>query len=262
MNEKACRVTFARVVRAEWTKLLSLRSTWAVLGAAAILTIGLAGVIGAVAARDGQAAGTVAQVISRTFLGIDVFSLILGVFGILLMTGEYGSGSIRATLTAVPRRLPVLLAKALVLVAATGPLMLAVCFASLLAGQAFTGAGQRVGLADPEVLRATVGAAAAPVALGLLGLGIGAMVRHTAGAITTYVAAMLVVPALLPAALPGSVRDSLLPYVPVAASQAMYAVSTGDRFPMLSPVLAVLVLLGWVLLVLAGGAAVLQRRDA
>jgi ABC-2 type transport system permease protein len=256
------RVTFARVARAEWTKLISLRSTWAVLGLVALLTMGLAAVIGWVANREGGSGQSVAEAVGRAFLGVDVFSLVIGVFGILLMTGEYASGLIRATLAAVPRRLPVLWAKALVLVAATAPLMFAVCLASFVVGQAFVGAEQRVGFDDPDVLRATAGAAAAPVAFGLIGLGIGAMLRHTAGAITTYVAAMLVLPALLPAALPESVRDSIVPYVPVAASQAMYAVGASNPFPMLSPGRGALVILAWIVVVLAGGAAVLWRRDA
>lgn len=257
------KVTFPRVVHAEWTKLLSLRSTWAVFGLVGVITVALAGAIGWSAHRAGGAAQTVADAVGRAFLGVDAFSLILGVFGILLMTGEYGSGLIRATLAAVPRRLPVLWAKALVLVAAAAPVMLVVCVASFLVGQAFVDAGQRVGLGDPGVLRATLGAAAAPITLALIGLGTGAMIRHTAAAITVYVFTMLVLPGVLPAALSASLRDSVVPYVPVAASQAMYAVGgTDNPFKMLSPGGGSLVMLAWVAVVLAGGAVVLRRRDA
>jgi hypothetical protein len=259
----AYRVTFGRVVRAEWTKLLSLRSTWVVLSLVALLTVGIAGLIGWAANRDHASAQSAAEAVGRAFLGIDVFSLIVGVFGILLITGEHGSGLIRATLAAVPRRLPVLWAKALVLVAATAPVMVVVCLASFVTSQAFVDADQRFGFGDPHILRATLGAAAAPVALGLLGLGIGALLRHTAGAIATFVAAILVVPALLPAALPASVRDSVVQYVPTAAGQAMYAVDgTSNPFRTLSPGAGALVLLAWILVVLAGGAAILHRRDA
>ena len=256
------KVTFPRVVHAEWTKLLSLRSTWAVLGLVGVITVGLAAAIGWSAHRAGGSAQTVADAVSRAFLGIDAFSLILGVFGILLMTGEYGSGLIRATLAAVPRRLPVLWAKALVLVAAAAPVMLVVCAASFLIGQAFLDADQRVGFGDPGVVRATAGAAAAPITLALVGLGMGAMIRHTAAAITVYVFTMLVLPGVLPAALSTSLRDSIVPYVPVAASQAMYAVGGNNPFKMLSPGGGTLVMLAWVALVLAGGAFVLRRRDA
>jgi ABC-2 type transport system permease protein len=255
-------VTFPRVVHAEWTKLLSLRSTWAVLVAVAVITVGLAGAIGWSAHQDAGSEQTLDLAVGRAFLGVDVFSLILGVFGILLVTGEYGSGLIRATLAAVPRRLPVLWAKALVLVVAAAPVMLVVCVASFLVGQAFVDSGQRFGFDDGVVVRATAGAAAAPIALGLVGLGIGAMVRHTGAAITVYVFTMLILPGLLPAALSESVQDSIVPYVPVAASQAMYAVGGQNPFDMLSPGTGALVLVAWVAAALAGGAAVLRGRDA
>lgn len=256
------RVTFRRVVRAEWTKLTSLRSTWFVLGGVAVLAVGFAAVMGWVADREAGPARTPGETLNATFLSVDILSLVVGVFGILLMTGEYSSGSIRATLTAVPGRTSVLGAKALVLVGAAAPMMLVVCALSFVVGQAFTTAASRLGFGDPDVLRATVGAAAAPVALGLIGLGIGALVRHTAGAITTYVAAMLVVPALLPAALPGSLRDTAVPYVPVAAAQAMYAGQSGGGLVLLSPGTGALVLIGWIVAVLVGGAVMLRRRDA
>jgi hypothetical protein len=150
----------------------------------------------------------------------------------------------------------------LVLLAATGAVMLAVSFASFLAHQAFAEAGERITLGDPGVLRAILGATAAPVAWALLGLAVGTILRHTAGAITTYVATLLVVPALLPVALPESVRNDIIPYVPLAASQAMYEMGDSNPFRTLSPGAGALVMLGWVALTLAGGALVLHRRDA
>jgi ABC-2 type transport system permease protein len=187
MTEK---ITFGRVVRSEWTKLRSLRSTGITLGATGLLTVGLAGAIGYGVNRavsGGEPVPTVADAVSAAFLPIDFFVLVIGVFGVLQMSGEYGTGLIRATLTAVPRRLPVLAAKALVQVALTGPVMAVVCLASFLACQAFLG-DEGASLSDPGVPGAIVGAAACPVLMGLLGLGIGTMVRHTAGAITTLVA--------------------------------------------------------------------------
>jgi ABC-2 type transport system permease protein len=256
------RVTFGRVVRSEWTKLRSLRSTWIVLGAGGLLTIGIAGVIGWNSSRQDEPT-TVAETVAGAFLAVDLMALVLGVFGILLMTGEYGSGLIRATLAAVPRRLPVLWAKALALVAAGVPVMLAVSFGSFLLHQAFAEAGVRVTLGDPEVLRAALGAAAAPILSGLLGLGLGAAMRHTAGTITSYVVGMLVLPGLLPVALPDSIQDDVVRYTPVASAQAMYAVGDGGNpFDMLSPGAGALVTLGWAGLLLTAGAIVLRRRDA
>jgi hypothetical protein len=259
------RVTLLRVIHAEWTKLRELRSTWIVLGTTALLVVGLAAAAAWAKHREVGSGGTpptTAEAVGGALLGIDLLSLVIGVFGVLLMTGEYSSGLIRATLAAVPRRLPVLWAKAVVLVAVAAPVMVAACLAALLASDAILGA-DGASLAGPGVLRAVLGAAAAAVAMGLLGLGIGAILRHTAGAITTLVAGMLVVPALLPVVLPDSVKDSLVPYVPTAASQAMYAIGSGNNpFKVLPPAGGAAVMAVWIAVVLAGGAVVLSRRDA
>jgi ABC-2 type transport system permease protein len=112
------------------------------------------------------------------------------------------------------------------------------------------------------VARAIVGAAAYPVAMGLLGLGLGVVLRHTATAITGFVAALLLVPAMLPAALSKSVEKTVMPYVPVVAGQAMYALEPNGPFKMLSPGAGGAVLAAYVVAILAGGAALLWRRDA
>ncbi|KUL27309.1 ABC transporter permease [Actinoplanes awajinensis] len=210
-------VTFPRVLHAEYGKLRALRSTWVVFGTVTLLTVALAGVIGWNANRLPGADHTPPGILGRAFLGIDVFSLVLGVFGILAVTGEYGSGLIRSTFAAVPARLPVLWAKAIATAALAAPVMLLASAASLVVSQSFAPSAARLGLDDPGVGRAIIGAAAAPVALALIGLGLGALLRHTATAITTYVLLVLVLPALLGGALPDAVRDHVLKYVPVAA---------------------------------------------
>jgi ABC-2 type transport system permease protein len=258
------RVTLGRVIRSEWTKLRSLRSTWVTLGAAALLTVGLSGAFGYGyngAIEAGEVQPTTAEGVVVAFLALDLYALVIGVFGVLQMSGEYGSGMIRASLAAVPRRLPLLWAKALILVAVTGVLSLVVCLASFLVSQSFAGS-HGAALSDPGVPRAILGAAAYPVAMGLLGLGLGAIVRHTATAITVFVAALLVVPALLPAALSEPVEDNVMRYVPVVAAQAMYALEPGGPFEMLSPGAGGAMLAGYVIAILAGGAALLRRRDA
>jgi ABC-2 type transport system permease protein len=239
-------ITFPRVVRAEWTKLAALRSTWIVLATVIVLTVGIAGASGhhARATRLGDA-----------FLGVDVFSLLLGVFGILMITGEYSSGLIRATFAAVPRRAPVLAAKAVVLLLVALPVMAVASCGALFADRLFAGAP----LPESGVVRATIGAAAAPIGLALLGLGLGALVRHTAAAITVYVLSMLVLPALLQAALPDRLGEHVVRYVPVAAAQGMYAAD--NPFRMLSPTPAALVLLAWVAAALAAGTLTLWHRD-
>jgi len=258
------RVTLGGVIRSEWTKLSSLRSTWITLGAAALLTVGLSGAFGYGyngAIQAGEVQPTTAEGLEVAFLALDLYALVIGVFGVLQMSGEYGSGMIRASLAAVPRRLPLLWAKALILLVVTGVLSLVVCLASFLVSQWFTGS-HGAALSDPGVARAIVGAAAYPVAMGLLGLGLGVVLRHTATAITGFVAALLLVPAMLPAALSKSVEKTVMPYVPVVAGQAMYALEPNGPFKMLSPGAGGAVLAAYVVAILAGGAALLWRRDA
>lgn len=257
-------VTIRRVVRSEWTKLRSVRSTWILLAAAALLTVGLAAAFGhgyGQQIRSGEVQPSTAEAVSAAFLGLDLFALLVGVFGVLRMTGEYGSGLIRASLLAVPRRLPVLWAKALVLAAVTAAVAVAVSVASFLLSQAFAGS-HGAGLGDPGVPRALLGAAVYPVAMGLLGLGIGAILRHTAAAITVFVATLLVIPALLPAALSQRLQDAVVPYLPVVAAQALYNLGGSGPTKMLAPGAGAIVLAGYVIVLLAGGAALLRRRDA
>ncbi|GIF01430.1 ABC transporter permease subunit [Paractinoplanes rishiriensis] len=253
----AYRISFARVTRAEWGKLTALRSTWVVLSAAALITVGLAVAINWNVYRDPGAEVSAGTLTTQTFLGVDVISLILGVFGVLMITGEFGSGLIRATFAAVPGRLPVLPAKAVALVLVAFPVMLVACTAALVAGEALLPAGQQAGIPA----RALLGAAAAPVALALIGLGIGALVRHTAAAITVYVLTMLVLPAILRPALPESIADDVLRFVPVAAAQAMYAVNSANPFGMLAPGPATLTVAAWAVLTLGAGSVMLRRRD-
>lgn len=242
----AYRVTFPRVVRAEWLKITSLRSTWVMLSLIVVLPVGLAAAAGA---RSHEASA------GNAFLGVDVVSLLLGVFGILTVTGEYGSGLALATFAAVPRRVPVLAAKALVLTLAGLPVLLATSVAAFWVNRLLAGHASP----EPAAVRATVGAAVAPLALALVGLGIGALVRHTAAAITAYVLSMLVLPAVLQGVLSGGTGQTVVRYVPVAAAQALYA--EGNPFRMLAPGPAYLVLLAWTAGALALGGLLVWRRD-
>ncbi|MEV4141527.1 ABC transporter permease subunit [Dactylosporangium sp. NPDC049742] len=259
------RLTFPRVLRAEWSKLLSLRSTWLTLGVMAVVTVGIAGAVGYGVHRSvlgGGGAPDVARAVSAGFLPVDFVVLVVGVFGVLQMTGEYGTGSIRSTLTAVPRRWPVVCAKAVAQAALTVPLMTVVCLGSFLVCQAFLGV-DGASLGDPQVPRAIAGAAAGLVLTGLLGLGVGTLLRHSAGAITALVAAMFVGPALLGAALPTDRADDVMRFVPTVAAQAMYSVDgSGNPFKTFSPAVSALVLAGWAALLLLVGTLVLRRRDA
>lgn len=259
------RVTLPRVVRAEWTKLRSLRSTWWSLGIAVFLTIGLGGVIGrgsAQAIRDGEIASGGQTAIETTLFGVDIAALIIGVYGVLLMTGEYGTGQIRASLTAVPKRLPVLWAKAIVLAAVVGPLMLAANFTAFLLGQGLAG-DVGVDLSEPGVVRAILGATGYLVGVGLLGLGIGVVVRNLVLGVTVYIGALMMLPPILTAALPNESGEKIGKYTPMFAGGAMYSIDGGGGpIPYLRPGPGALVFAAYIVVLVVAGALLLRRRDA
>ncbi|MCK2242674.1 MULTISPECIES: ABC transporter permease [unclassified Crossiella] len=243
-------ITFPRVVRSEWTKLLSTRSAWLVLlGLPLALTL-LAGTIGW---QQRHRPATLTEAIGGGFL---LYALTFGIFGVLTMAGEHSSGLIRTTLLAVPRRLPVLWAKAVVLVAATLPALLAGYLGAFLAHQAF--ATRPLSLGDPGVLLAILGAAEATVLCAVFGLAVGTLIRGLAGAIGVFVLGLVVLPQALLGALPADLQDTVLPYLPTFALQAMFATGTG---PLLSPGWGTAVGLGWAILLLGGAAAMLRRRE-
>jgi hypothetical protein len=182
------------------------------------------------------------------------------VLGVLVITGEYATGMIRATLAAVPRRLPVLWAKAIVfalVVFVVGGV------ASLLAfegGQAMlSSAGIHVGPGSPGAAGAVLGGALYLTVVGSLGVGLGFLIRNTAGAITTLFGLLLILPAIANA-LPSSVYNDVFRYLPmIAGSQVMSTVK--DR-SLLTPWEGIGVFSLYAIAAIAAGAVVLQRRDA
>jgi ABC-type transport system involved in multi-copper enzyme maturation permease subunit len=190
--------------------------------------------------------------------GVFLAQLAIGVLGVLLITGEYSTGMIRATLSAVPARLPVLWAKAAVFSAVAAVLMIAASFAAFLGGQALLGSHGTT-LAGAGVTRAVLGAGLYLTVVGLLGVGLGFIIRNTAGAIATLFGILLVLP-VLGEVLPSSWATHIVPYLPSNAGQAVMSVhqATGD----LAPWTGFGVFCGYAAAVLVAGAILLKRRDA
>jgi len=265
------RVSLLRVVRSEWTKLASLRSTWMLLLVFVVLGVGIATLAGwgsaqsieateaGVPTAGGPPGGLGAEALAASILSTtSLATLLLGVLGALVMSGEYATGTMTATLTAVPRRWPVLVAKAVLLVLVLTPLALVVSGLALLVGESFLPASATLGLGDEGVLAKVVAYAAAMVVTALLGLGLAAVLRSTAGSITVLVVVVFLAPGLVP--LFGvDWLTTAAQYVPATAAGAL-GVTAGD--PVLSTPEAVLTLVGWALVPLVAGIVVLQRRDA
>ncbi|MDW4904145.1 ABC transporter permease [Streptomyces sp. ADMS] len=262
------KVTGLRVLRSEWAKFWSLRSSWITLGVALFLLV----LFGAVAAYTynpdavatdgppGPSSGGAVDAVSLALTGVTFASLAIGVLGVLLAAGEYSTGMIRSTLAAVPRRLPVLWSKSAVI----GPVALVLTtLAALAAFQLGTPGldGEEIALSmsDDGVLRSLLGAGVYLGLVAVFGVALGVLLRSSAGAIATLVGVLLILPGLA-SLLPDSWYDTLSPYFPSNAGQAVYALHQSSGA--LSPGAGLAVFAGWVALTLAGAAYRLVRSDA
>jgi ABC-2 type transport system permease protein len=282
----AHRSGFAGVMLAEWTKIRSVRSTVWTLITFVVVSLGLTALFTWLTLNalnngrgDARSSGIVTDPVNFILgTGLGLGQLAICVLGALVITSEYSSGAIRASLLAVPRRYPMMLAKGLVfaaLVIVVGEIVAFVSFfigAALVNGRVVTGqltAGGHVStvhrtitvaLSQPGVLRAVVGSGLYLTVLGLFALAIGALIRHTAGAITAVIGMVLVIFPLA-GLLPGSWGAHVHDYLPTVAGQLV----TADR-PASGQLLTAWqgfgVFCAWTALLLAAAVYLLQRRDA
>ena len=255
-------VTQARVVRAEWTKLRGLRSTWWCGLSAVVLIVGL----GAAIAEGGApykvtAANTAAMGISDSLLGLLLAQLTLGVIGVLAFSGEYGTGMIRATLAVVPSRLPVLWAKLIVLAGLVLPVTLLCAVADFFTAAALESArgGSVLSLTEPGVLRTVVGSALYLTVIVVIGLALGGLFRKTAAALVVFTAVFFVVPIVV-GALPHTITG-FAPYLPSNAGGALWG-NPVTTWHALSPWTGFAVLCGYAVVLTGLAAWQLRRRDA
>lgn len=251
------RVTWPRVVRAEWAKLWSLRSTWYGFGATVLVTA----VLGAAVAASYDSGGGDGDVepVEFTLLGTQFGQLTIAVLGVLATAGEYASGLVRATLTAVPRRRPVLWAKAVVFGGVSLAVLLVTVFLTFPLAQLFlSGTDRAAGFGDPGVPRALCGAALGIALHGLLCLGLGALLRSVPAAIGAYIGAVLVLPEVV-GMVPYDGVDDVVACLPSQAAHALLLVDPGPD--LLTPGPALLALCCWVAATLVAAALLLGRRD-
>ncbi|HBW17957.1 MAG: ABC transporter permease [Streptosporangiaceae bacterium] len=262
------RAGFWHLMLAEWTKIRSVRSTSWTLLLFVVLTIGLTAGLTAliVSSWNGPRAAPrdariLADPVSFIFgAGIGLGQLTICVLGVLLITTEYSTGVIRASLLAVPRRLPMLAAKVIVTVIMLLIVAEIVAFGSFFVGSALLHSKVAVSLSDPGVTRATIGAGLYLTVLGVFALAIGLLIRHTAGAIATVIGIVLVLP-ILTGLLPGSWGAHVDAYMPEqAGSLITHAQQAAGG--LLTPWEGFGVFCIWTALLLAAGAYLLRRRDA
>lgn len=252
------RVTFAGVVASEWLKFRSLRSTVLVLAAAAAAMIAFGAII-ALNTRDPTGLDPEDVVASGPLQGYYLGQLLMGALGVLVVTGEYSSGMIRASLAAVPRRWPVLLAKTVVFAVVVGATMIAASVLAFEAAQAvLSGYRPTFSLGEPSTLRVVIGTGVYLTLVGLLGSATGWIVRSTPGALVAVFALILVLPILLELVFPNW-GLYIAAWLPTGAGQSF---STNLAAPhALSPWVGIAVMVGWVVAGLGVAASVLRRND-
>ena len=262
LTDTGHRVSFGRVFASEWIKFRSLRSTWYTLLAAVLAMVGIGGLISWATNNrwDHAPARELAgfEPIITSLRGVDLAQLAIGVLGVLLISGEYATGMIRSTLTAVPTRLPVLWAKTLLFAVATAVSMFVASVAAFLLGQYLLGVHGTT-LSAPGATRAILAVAGYLTLVGVLAVALGFIIRSTAGGIATLVGLLLVLPGI-GQLLPSDWQPHILPYLPSNAGAAMFTVRADPT--LLSPTGGLVTLLVWVVVALLGAAVLLRRRDA
>jgi ABC-2 type transport system permease protein len=261
---------FGRLMLAEWTKIRSVRSTFWTLIIFVVLTVGLTALLTLLvvsawdnhtpraAARDARIVGDPVSFVLGAGIGLGQLALV--VLGVLVITTEYSTGVIRASLLAVPRRIPMLAAKAVVFTVLLLVLAEIVMFASFFIGAAMLHSKVVVSLSDPGVTRAVVGSGLYLTVIGLFSMGIGGIIRHTAGAIATAIGVVLILP-ILSGLLPGSWGAHVNAYLPEQAGSLITQAHQASG-ALLSPWQGFGVFCIWAALLLAVSGYLLERRDA
>lgn len=257
-------VTLTSVTRAEWIKFRTVRSTIMGYVVTFALTLGLGALITAAIRAHWQTMDPLSKLAFdpvSTSLGGTLFAqFAVGVIGILFITSEYASGSIRTTLAATPRRVQVVAAKLLVLVSVTVVVAEVVVFATFLMGQRiFSGVVPTASLSSGPVLRSVALGGIYLTLLAVLGFGLGLILRQQSAAISVFTSLLLIVPIVI-FVLPQSWQTSISRYEPSALGRAMMSVT--PPLDMFGAWTATLLLIVYVAIVLAIGVALLQRRDA
>ncbi|CAN5141020.1 ABC transporter permease [soil metagenome] len=257
------RLTPGGILRSEWIKLRSLRSTvWSYAVLLVIqIAIGLLITSVAVSRGSGTEAGRLLEAPGFAALGatagVNFGQLVVSVLGVLVISGEYSTGQIRSTFAAVPKRLPVLWAKAAVFGVVTFAVSLvAILLTYLVTWPILSGAGVTSNLFDSDVYLKLLGGAGYLALIGLLALALGAVLRNTAGGIAAALGLLLVVPVIF-GLIPADWAHSVSDWLPGNAGASLF--QSGGVFEWWQ---GLLILLGWITVVGAAAAVLMKRRDA
>ncbi len=254
------RVTVQGVLRSEWTKLRSLPAAAWSLAATIALVVGFGALYAGVRVSRPPADPSTFDATGVSLSGVALAQIAAGVLGVLVITSEYASGLVRTSFAAVPSRTPVLWSKVAVLGGVTAVVCLPATLAAFLIGQSVLASGHlNTTLAADGVLRAVVGGALYLTAVAVLGIGLGTVIRHTAGAIAALFGVLYGLQIAV-GFLPTSVVDHVYKYLPAPAGVAITMI--GQDPDALAPWTGYGLFCGYVAVVLLVGAWSMRRRDA
>jgi hypothetical protein len=261
----AIAVTQPRVLRSEWTKFVTLRSTLWSLGIGMLLTLAFPIIFAAVTASHWAGMSPHERAdrhpLDIALAGVNVAQLAIAVLGVLVITGEYSTGMIRSTFLAVPKRLPVLWAKLGLYAVVAFVLTLPAVIVSFYASQAILRSHHilQISISTPGVLRTLVGGALYVMGVGIFALAIGAIVRNTAGGIALFVGIFFVIPPLMNI-FPLNWNNAISKWLPSEAGRQLFAFhrdpSRFAQWPSGG------IFLGYCVLAIVIAAVLLRRRDA
>lgn len=262
------RLSWWRVVHSEWLRFVTVRANlWTLVGAAlAMVGISLVasgastGSVSAPGAGSGAPGLSGADPLTTVLAGQTLAVLVVGVLGVLVGVREYGSGMVRTTMAAVPRRLPVLGARLAVFVTVVGAVLLAATIGAWAAGTAVLAGADAptADWSDPGVARAVLGTAAYLVGVGVIGLCLGMLTRSIGFGVGSLLGLVLIVPGIASILLPDDGKD-LAGYLPSQAGAAFTTVTTQEH--VLAPGPGALVFVVWVVAAIVASAVSLRRRD-
>ena len=258
------RVTQWRVIRSEWVKMRTLRSSWLIIAIAIVSLVGVGLAISWSTVNDWTHMRSRERAhfnpLADPLAGFYLAQLAIGVLGVLLIASEYSGGMIRASLAAVPKRLPMLWAKLVVFVTATFVTMLPVVIVTFFVCQRMLSARHiQTTWSTPNVARTVIGIGLYLTVVAALAIGLGAIVRNVAGAIGVFVGVILVLP-VVATALPATWANRTNKWLPSNAGQAL--LSIGSESTTLSPWRGFAVFCGYAALAVVAAAVLLRRRDA
>jgi ABC-type transport system involved in multi-copper enzyme maturation permease subunit len=259
------RYSFLDLVKSEWTKIRTVRSTMWTIGVTIVLGIGIGALVCAVTRGHWDSMNLGSRLSfdapATSLVGMFIAQFSVGILGVLVISAEYSTGTIRATFSSAPNRTRVFAAK----VAVFGLLSFVVAevtsFVAFFLGQFLLSApATHATLSSPGAFRAVFGGGLFVCVLGLIGLGLGTVIRHTAGAISAFVAILLILPIIVQT-LPNQLSLDVRRFMPDRIGVNLIQ-TKGSLFDSFSPWAGLLILCLYALGLLIIGNSLLERRDA